>query len=440
MTADILLLNPPVRTDGLVEEELMTVPLCLCYLAAPLIEEGFTVKIIDMVAENMTEEDLIPVMRREAPSIVGITATTRSYFLTMKIADMLKKVNPATTVVLGGSHATARPVESLKETPAVDIVVFREGDHSFLEVARAVDRGDPLEPINGIVYRRKESIRMTSPRPFINNLDTLPLPATYLVPLNPYLYYPVSGGRGCPGRCIFCASGYLSGYTHRSRSVQNILGELTYAHEELGQTSFFFTDDTFTIKRERTLQLCEAIQRETLDIQWYCEARVDTITKDILENMKDAGCTKVLFGVESGSQKILNSIKKGITIQQVKKAVTTLVDVGIPHLLCSFMIGHPEDTVETVRKSFDLARFIAALPDKRASKTQIEISFTVTIPFPGTYLYENAEELGVEILADSWEQYTTGRILIRTKNLDETLLRRLQIESPAIIRAMSHKT
>lgn len=440
MTTDVLLLNPPVRTDGLVEEELMTVPLCLCYLAAPLIEEGFTVKIIDMVAENMTEEDLIPIMRREAPYIVGITATTRSYFCTMKIANLLKKVNPATTVVLGGSHATARPVESLKETPAVDIVVFREGDHSFLEIAKAVDKESPLKPIKGIFYRRKKSIKMTSPRPFIKNLDTLPLPATYLVPLSPYTYYPLSGGRGCPGRCIFCASGYLSDYTHRSRSVQNILGELTYAHEELGQTSFFFTDDTFNIQKERTLQICKAIKKENLDIQWYCEARVDNITKDVLENMRDAGCTKVLFGIESGSQKILNSIKKGITVQHVKKAVTALVDVGIPHLLCSFMIGHPEDTVETVRESFDLARFIAALPDKRGSKTQIEISFTVTIPFPGTYLYENARELGVEILADSWEQYTTGTVLIRTKNLDETQLRRLQIESPAIVRAMPRKT
>ncbi len=428
MSADVLLVNPQMLVYDYEYEQLEqeTPPLCLGYLAGPLLKEGYTVKIVDMVAEQIKKEDLVQIVKKESPGIVGITATTPSYFHTMRIAEALKANDPDTTVVVGGSHVTLRVVESLQETDGIDIVVYGEGDYTMLELAQSVIDGQkPLEEIKGIAYRRNGSVQKTPPRPFIENLDELPFPAVHLLPMKRYMAHPVSGGRGCPNKCIFCAAGHLSGHTYRFRSAKSVIQEVKYVYDTFGITYFFFTDDTFTVEKERTFQICEEIKKEGLDITWSCEARVNTVSKEMLQKMKETGCIGMQFGVESGVQKILNSIKKGITVGQVKRAAKYVVEAGIPTLTCSFMIGHPEDTVETVQETFDFAMYLKRLAGKKGSETMIRTPFQITVPFPGTYLYENAEKLGIEILANSWDQFTTDAVLIRTKHLDEKTLRNL---------------
>ncbi len=427
MSTDILLVYPQMlRNDYELERlEQEMPPFCLHYLATTLLKEGYTVKIVDMTAEQLKKEDLVQIVKKESPGIVGITATTLSYFHTMKIAEALKADNPDTTVVVGGPHVTTRPVESLQETDGIDIVVYGEGDYTIVELAHSIIDGQkPLEEIKGIAYRRNGSVQKTPPRPFIENLDELPFPAV-LLPMDRYMAHPVSGGRGCPNKCIFCAAGHLSGHTYRFRSAKSVIQEVKYVHDTFGIAFFFFTDDTFTVEKERTFQICEEIKKEGLDIEWTCEARVNTVSKEMLQKMKETGCIGIQFGVESGVQKILNSIKKGITVGQVKRAVTDTIDVGMSTITCSFIVGHPEDTVETVKETFDFVMYLKHLAPERGSKVKVTTPFLITVPYPGTYLYENAHELGIEILADSWEKYTTDNVLIRTKHLDEKTLRTL---------------
>ena len=431
MTTDILLVNPQMLVYDYEFEKIQqeTPPPCLSHLAAPLLAEGYTVKIIDMIAEQLKKEDLVQIVKKESPELVGITSTTLSYFHATKIAEALKANNLNTTVVAGGPHVTMRPVESLEETDGIDIAVYGEGDYTLLELAQSIIDGEkPLKDIKGIAYREEGSIKKTPPRPFIENLDELPFPAVHLLPTRRYISHPISGGRGCPNKCIFCAAAYLSGHTYRFRSAESVIEEVKYLHDTFGVNLFFFTDDTFTVEKERTLQICEEIKKEGLDIEWTCEARVNTVSKDMLQKMKESGCIGMQFGVESGVQRILNSIKKGITIGQVERAVKDVIDAGISTLTCSFMVGHPEDTVETVQKTFDFALYIRSLPAKRGKKITILTPCQVTLPLPGTYLCEHAKELGIEILVDSWDKFTTDAVFIRTKHLDEKTLRNLWCE------------
>jgi len=192
----------------------------------------------------------------------------------------------------------------------------------------------------------------------------------------------------------------MGGSRYRLRSPQGVINEVVHLVEKHGCRFFTFIDDTFTVFRDRTLRICDLIEESGVDVQWQCSTRVNTVTRDMLERMAHVGCTTVTYGIESGSQGILDSIQKGITLKQVRDAVRCALEAGIG-VFCSFMIPHPEDTSETVlqtkRLMVEMARLGAA----------VTLSFTA--PYPGTYLYENAKELGITILSDNWNYFSTSR-------------------------------
>ena len=399
--ADVFLVNCPIANPlDLYRQGRSSPPLGLAYIGAVLIENGIDVAALDMNIPSTSLKTLKRRIEAECPAIVGISAYTETYSSALEIAGVAKSVNPDTVTIMGGPHVTFVPCDAVN-TPEVDIAVRNEGEFSMLELVRYFkDGAGSLDEIKGITFMRNGRCISNAPRPFINDLDALPLPAHHLFPLSLYQYPGnILTARGCPYNCIFCAAGAMGGSRYRLRSPEGVINEVVHLVEEYGCRFFTFIDDTFTVFRDRTLRICDLIEKSGIDMQWQCSTRVNTVTRDVLERMAHVGCTTVTYGIESGSQSILDSIQKGIALKQVRDAVRWALEAGIG-VFCSFMIPHPEDTRETVLQTRKLMVEMATLG------AAVTLSFTA--PYPGTYLYENARELGITLLSDNWDNFSTS--------------------------------
>jgi anaerobic magnesium-protoporphyrin IX monomethyl ester cyclase len=261
--------------------------------------------------------------------------------------------------------------------------------------------GKKLADIDGIAYRDKaDGIRMTGERHLIENLDELPPPAKHLFPLSRYLALDVHAsiltGRGCPFNCIFCVGSKMGGRRVRYRNPKLIVDEVEQAVSS-GFTEINFEDDHLNA-------LCDEIIARGLKFNWSAFSRVDTVNLEILRKMKQAGCTWLLYGVESGNQEILDTIKKKITLEKVRDAVRMAKEAGID-ILASFIVGLPGESVETLKQSMQFAQGLGT-----------SFGFNVLSPFPGTEVREKAAEYGIEILTNDWTKYDCNRPLTRTKD------------------------
>ena len=277
-----------------------------------------------------------------------------------------------------------------------------------------------LAEIEGIAYEQDGRLIVTPERPFICNPDELPFPARELFPI-PLYEQPgqvlMSRG-GCPFNCVFCAVNNIWKGERRFRSVDNVLREILHVNEIMGIGEIGFADDTFTLNRQRVLSLCERskeLQRR-FTWGWTCTTRADLVDRELLETMHDAGCHRITYGVETGSQKVLDSIGKRITLDRVRGAVRTALDLEMG-VLCSFMFPHPGDTEETIREQ---KHFMKELVDMGAT-----VTMAMTTPFPGTDYYTRADELGIELLTDSWEEFDAKHLIIATRQLRKERLEEL---------------
>ena len=407
--AEILLVQPPLpkSISEYSSSIILSPPLGLGYIASNLISKGFEVEVIDMAALKLDEKKFESEFRRYDPEIIGITTSTLTYKNALKVAAIAKKLKPKVYTVIGGPHVTFLPEETLQNSQ-IDIVVRREGENTILELAHQILKGKKeFQSVKGISYRRGDKIIHNPERPLIEDLDSLPFPARQLFPLH---LYKVPGtiitSRGCPFKCIFCSANAMSAGRYRVRSPENVIAEVEEIVNRFSIKGIFIADDTFTVFKERTRKICEALRK--INLIWFCEARVNTVNREIIQEMTRAGCRTIQFGVESGSQRILASIRKGITIEQVKKAVKWTVEAGILPV-CSFMVPHPEDTKETIRET---KKFMEQLRDMGAL-----VVISLTTPFPGTYLYTHAKDLGVTIISDNTDEYDMATPVITTKNL-----------------------
>jgi len=405
--ADVLLIQPPLPPplNAYVTDMVLTPPLGLCYIASCL-KDSYQVAIVDAAILNLDEKATKDAIKKEHPKILGITATTFTYKSALKIAQTAKRLNKDAHTILGGPHVTFTAEEAAKN-PHVDYVVRHEGEVTMKQLSDfLLRRKGRLEDIKGITYRKGDGLVSAPPQPLIENLDALPFPSRDLTPLHLYkIPASIITSRGCPSQCIFCAAGAMSGQRYRVRSPGNIVEEAKVMLKEMNPGFFFVADDTFTIFHDRVRAICK--QFKELGIRWVCESRVNTVTEEIVEELAAAGCFAMQFGVESGSQKVLNSILKGITIEQVRRAVKWCLEAGIIPV-CSFMAPHPEDGWETVKETEDFMNELKGLG------AQIYVSLTT--PFPGTSLYKNAKELGIELLSDDTDDYNLATPVIRTKN------------------------
>jgi len=405
----VLLVSPP--TESAVEKVVGTTgpPLGLAYLAS-MVKDEHDVKIIDSIAEGYARKDVANVIKNFDPDIVGLTATTSMIQDAYEIAKIAKGINENVDIILGGPHATFLPERTMQECPHVDFVVRGEGEHTFKELVDALENGGDLKNIMGLTFRSGGKVMSNPPRKLIENIDEIPIPSYDLLPMKKYKsgkieFATIITSRGCPFDCIFCSSSLQFGKKWRGHSVERTMEELSILRYEYGKTEIEFLDDTFTLLKPRAIALANKIREERLDISWSASSRVDTFSVEVANTMKKGGAHTVYFGIESGSQKTLDFIGKGITPKKSELAVKNAKGAGL-RVLGSFVIGFPDETEEDVNKTI-----------KFSQKVGVDLAqFTIATPYPGTrlWLYALKEKL---LLTMNWRKFTTLEPVMKLKYL-----------------------
>ncbi len=412
----ILLVVPPQASDIKKTLGLTGIPLGLAYLASNL-PKKHDVKIIDCLSEDIDLENLERMIKAYDPDVVGLTATTPAIYEAYKVAIMVKRINPDCKVSIGGPHATFTAKETLKECKAIDAVIRGEGEATFNELITAWDRGSSLRGISGLTFRNNGGSIKNRDRPFIKDLDSLNFPAWNKLPMARYSMHGKRFGmimtsRGCPFNCIFCSSSLLCGKMWRSRSPENVLEELRLLRNDWGIREIEFMDDAFTLDNKRAEKICDMIRKEGLDITWTCSSRVNTINEGLARKLKAAGCHTIYFGIESGSQEILNRVGKGISLEQSKRAVRIAKKVKI-NSLGSFILGLPGDTAKTIKNTIKFARGLGLT----------FAQFTTATPYPGTKLYAWAKRKRL-LLSNRWSDFTTVKPVMKIPDVNIKQLRK----------------
>lgn len=404
---NISLINAPVAHPS--PHSRLAPPLGLAYIAAVLLEAGHRVSAVDYNVSGLHVQRVTRLVERDKPHIVGISAHTETYPNALKIAEIIKDINPDVKIVLGGPHPSILPQEVLAE-PTVDFIVVGEGEATMLELAEMVQAGtSEFAEIKGLGYKDASgTIHINERRPLLDP-DQLPIPVRELFPMEFYQdrFNVLAARGGCPFKCPFCSASFIWSGKRRARSPQNIMQEIRFLMEHHGAEYIFFSDDIFTIDKKWVNEIMDELTNLPYPLEWGCATRVDMVTPELLQRMAETGCRAIQYGVESGCQKILDSVK-GIKKEQVLTAVKAATQVGID-IACSFMIPFPEDTVETIRETKEFIRQVAEAGSK------VLLSFTS--PYPGTYFYQNADQLGLKILAKSWEEYDAKHNILETKYL-----------------------
>lgn len=397
----VLLISPPwYRIFGGCSD---SSPLGLCYIAAVLEKHGYNVSVynadyktklqlvsvVEMTAKydkylrtlkdanHPLWKEIGTVISEQSPDIVGISVMTAKYGSALRVSRLVKDFNPDIPVVWGGVHPTILPDETIKNKD-VDIVVRGEGEYTFLQL---IENLKSLDKVLGITYKENDEIIHNPNRPLVQHLDELPLPARHVI-LEKENYHPEAFGnifasRGCPYNCIFCASHKVWTKKVRYRSPQNVVDEIKEIKKTFKTNQFRFEDDSFTLNKRFVESVCALLIKEKLDIKWTTETRVDLVTDDLIKKMKSAGCEDITMGVESGDEKTLKRIKKGITIEQIRNANRILKENKMG-FSAFFMVGFPWETKKEIDKTVSLMKELD--PSMAA--------FSVATPYPGTELYD----------------------------------------------------
>lgn len=394
----IVFINPPItreeRFGEMAKHGATAPPLGLCYLASVLRKAGIESRIIDALSFDKTMEETVKEVIDLNPKYVGITAKTVAIFRAAELAGELKKINPDIITILGGTHVTAVPRETMERFPQFDIGVIGEGENIIVELIQSLEKSRVLQSVNGLIIRKSDgNLFITEPRPPIENLDSIPLPAWDMVPHLKYYHESatrfsklplgsVISSRGCPGKCLFCDNSVF-GRRFRAHSANYVIEMIKYLKSTYGIKSLVFYDDYFAADRKRLKEICLKMIEEKLNLEWVCSARVNAINEEMLLLMKQAGCFQIAYGIESGNQDILNLQKKGITLEHVRNAVEMTYKAGI-RTKGYFMIGHPTETPATI---FETINFAKSIPLDNFQATY----FT---PFPGSQAYDIADKYG----------------------------------------------
>jgi anaerobic magnesium-protoporphyrin IX monomethyl ester cyclase len=393
----VTLVNPPYPSGA---PQAIFIPLGISYLVAMLENSGYAVDVIDCQVLKSTQRELEGELMKLQPDVVGVTSATLTYEPALEIVRTAKQACPNCLTMLGGPHVTVMDEQALSENPEADIVVRGEGEQTMLEVAHLASNSNlkNLDEVAGITFRKNGQIFRTHDRPFIQNIDSLPRPAHKHFQLSKYrilgkTYLPIITSRGCPFQCTFCLASRMCGRSFRARSPRNVVDELEWLRDTYGADAFAFYDDTFTFDRNRAVKICEEMKNRSVSLPWDCRTRVDRVSKEVLAKMRDANCQLIHFGVESGSQKMLDAMKKGTTIEQNERAIRWAKEVGIS-VAISVVVGYPGETTDMLRQTLDFIR--RTEPDY--------VYMCEAVPYPGTELYDLLKDLGWEMSKD-WSQY-----------------------------------
>lgn len=400
------------------------IPLGIAYIGAVLRQHGIEVRAMDL-RFYCSWEDFERDVGSFKPDIIGISSMTIDFDRALHAARVGKKNNAL--VILGGPHPTVVP-ETVIAEPDVDVVVVGEGEYTMLELVEAYSKGDDFSDVKGIYYKNENGVCINPPRNAIVNLDELPFPARDLFPLDKILRTPATNfplpspalhimtSRGCYYDCVFCQPclSKIFGKEVRRRSTANVFEEIESIYKNYGIRSLIIEDDTFTSKRGYVISFCKEMIARGLNkkISWYCHSRANTLDEELVDIMKASGCRSICFGIESGSQRVLDMLNKRTTVEQGINSIKLCKQRGIIAVV-NMMIGSPDEEPEDLQKSLNFINSV---------KPEV-VYVGITTPTPGTHLYDYARDKGL-LLAKSWRDFDRGKAggKIKTKVSADILL------------------
>lgn len=428
----LLFLNPPFknkygrfsrtsRSPAIARSGTIYYPLWLAYAAAVTEKAGFTIKFIDAPAEKKDLNRVITEVKSFNPRLVVIDTSTPSIDNDITIGANLKDSLRSAFIVLAGTHPSALPEETLKKNNKINAVCVEEYDYTIRDLAKAIKYKKPINSVDGLVYRNKKGkIIVNKKRGLIKNLDELPFLSefykkhldvrNYFFAASDYPMVMIITSRGCPGRCTFCVyPQVLHRQRYRFRSPESILKEFEYIKKNLPEIKEIgIEDDTFTAHLPRTRAFCQMLIEKKVKMKWYCNVRVD-LDLETMNLMKKAGCRLATVGFESGNQKVLDNIKKDITVKLIKEFVKNAKKAGLLVHGC-FMAGNKGETKATLQETLSLAKKL----------NTDSIQFYPLIVYPGTEAYQWAKEKGClasENFADWCDQFGAYRCVINLPGL-----------------------
>ena len=406
-TVRCVLIDPPI-TVGESEAEpeagkkrsFVYPPVGLTYLAASLRDSGVDARIIDAKSLELTCEATVQAAVSEEPDFIGVTVFTSRLKSSLDVCRGIKALRPTTMVVVGGPHIHPLHREVIQQD-FIDFCLRGEGEITMRELIDALSNGGDPARVRGITFRDGGGVVVTPDRPMLQNLDALPFPARDLLAHDTYRlstgsgevrFAAVSASRGCPFDCHFCSVPRFWP-RRRQRSAANVLDELRDV-QALGVEFVRFTDELFTARRRWVSEFCQGmVERGLNTMAWSCDSRVDTISADLLEEMKRANCQVIFYGIEFGNQRILDLSGKKTAISQIYHVVRMTKEAGIsPH--ANFMLGYPTETRQTIEDTIELACRVGV----------DGATFTIVTPFPGTELFDYCLEHNLLRTTD-WEEY-----------------------------------
>ncbi len=383
-------------------------PLGLLYIASVVREGGHEVAVLDGSVKDFYE--INQRLDEFKPDIIGINVMTFLWDKVKKWLPELKQRFPGVFIIVGGAHPSVIKEGCLRESEHIDGIITGEAEYLMLELANNLENKKPLNEVKGLIYRDNDKIITNVPNERISDLDKIPFPARDLIDLNDYVPAPeqykrlpvtnIITTRGCPYLCTFCAT---SRTAPKYRSPENVVGEMKELVEKYGIRDIAIWDDTFTLNKKRVLEICRLIIESKLDVIWCAHSRINLVDRELLETMSKAGCWKVFFGAESMIQKNLDTIKKGLKVEEIFNAINLCKKFGIDSE-CSFMFGIPGETYEDALQTIKLVKQLD--PDYA--------KFFPITPMPGTEFYEEGVKHGT--IDGNIESRTTGNYVVYVPN------------------------
>lgn len=370
----ILLIYPYCLEERLQADDINVPPIGIYYVAALLMEHQYDIEVLNWYDINRNPQKIKEALAREKADVIGFSILHANRWGGIEISRLAKEVDPDVKIVFGGVGATFLWEHLLLHFKDIDFIVIGEGEHTFLNLVKCIeeDKYADIEKIRGIAFRNEDEIIRTEDAEVVQDLDSLPVPAKY------FEYQHVTSTRGCPGSCTFCGSSQFWGHKVRFHSPGYFVDQLELLYKK-GITFFYFSDDIFTINKDRVLRICKEILKRDLKIVWVAISRVNYVNEEILYWMRKAGCIQISYGVESGSEKIRNRmLNKNISTDDIRSAFAMTTKFGIL-ARAYFIYGSPGESWETIEETIDLIREIKPL----------SIIFYILDIFPGTALYSD---------------------------------------------------
>ena len=379
-------------------------PLNLALLGAIAEQHGHEVTILDGEAQRMSLDEMVTAAVAFNPDVIGFTATSPFFHLSKAVAEGIKQHAPHIPIAVGGPHITIMKEKAL--LPAFDYAFIGEAEASWPQFLNACEQGTPVSEVAGLIYRRDGHVVSTGPVADINDLNPLPMPARHLLKMPLYKLGTLRGRlpftsiqtmRGCPWKCIFCASEALKTTSMRVRSPRGVVDEIKAVVSTFGTRHFYIVDDVMTLWKEHIIEICDLIDQEGLDITFEGSTRANLVEEDVIARLVRSGLIRLSFGLETVDPEMRKTMKKQVPLDHYTRANRICNEHGV-EAMNSVMIGLPGETRETVRAT------LTFLGQAREVK---QANFAIAVPYPGTEFHEMATkgEHDVQLMTDDFSEY-----------------------------------